>query len=76
MSKTDPALAENLAETCDILNEIGADGIWLLRGVEDVDVTFTYPNGEPLTMRLADAGLFLVARFPSGDGGEPGIETR
>ena len=72
---TDPALAENLAGVCEMLNEIGAKGTWILRGVGDVDVGYA-ANGERLTLALADAGLFLVARFPASDGVEAGIESR
>ena len=73
----DNALAENLAETCDILNEIGAAGIWILRGAIAPGLAFSLPGYEaPVYLDIADAGLLLVARFPAGDGGEPGIETR
>jgi len=71
----DTALAANLAGVCEMLNEVGAKGVWVLRGVSDVDVSYA-ANGERLTLDLAEAGLFLVARFPASDGGETGIESR
>lgn len=73
----DTALAENLAEVCSILGEIGAEGIWIVRGAIAPGLSFTLPGMEaPAYLDIADAGLLLVARFPATDGGEPGVETR
>jgi hypothetical protein len=37
----DPALADNLDELTAIANEIGAEGIWLVRGVKNAALTYT-----------------------------------
>jgi len=73
----DVALAENLAEACDILQEIGAEGVLIVRGAVAPGLSFTLPGMEaPAYLDIADCGLLLIARFPATDGGEPGVETR
>jgi hypothetical protein len=55
---------------------LGAEGVWALRGVEDVDVSYYFPgDGDSLSLLVADAKLVFVARFPEGDGGPDGIES-
>jgi hypothetical protein len=86
----DPALAEHLDELVDIANEIGAEGVWLVRGVKNACLTYT-PAEEikqsdipgvqasaslSLSLDLADAGVLAVIRFPVSDGREAGIESR
>jgi hypothetical protein len=41
----DKALAEHLDELTTIANEIGADGIWLVRGVKEATLTYTPTQG-------------------------------
>jgi len=73
----DPALAGNLAEVCNILKEIGAEGVLIVRGAIAPGLSFTLPGGgAPAYLDIADAPVLLVARFPATDGGEPGVETR
>ncbi len=86
----DPALAEHLEELTDIANEIGAEGIWLIRGARNATLTYT-PEGtveQPgipgvavtmnlnLSLELTDAGVLVIIRFPAGDGREAGIEYK
>lgn len=84
---TDPALADHLTEIREMLKEIGAEETWILRQAKDATITFTVADDLPTelpnarvslgaTLPLPDAGLFLVARFPASDGGEPGAEKR
>jgi len=70
----DPALAENLAEIRAMLGEIGAEGIFILRGITDIRLGFKV-RGVPADFEIAPCGLLLVARFPASDGGEAGLET-
>ena len=88
---TDLALAGHLQELTRIANEIGAQGIWLIRGATRARLIYE-PAGEEIELpdipgaqvsgsldiniNLADAGVLVVMRFPASDGGEPGIESR
>jgi hypothetical protein len=72
---TDPALADHLTEICDMLEEIGAENIYILRNVDNVNVSLEL-NDLPHGLSLPNAGLVLVARFPAGDGGQPQIDLR
>jgi hypothetical protein len=86
----DPTLAEHLDELADIANEIGAEGVWLVRGVKNARLTYTsaeeikqpdIPGVQAsaslsLSLDLADAGVLAVIRFPASDGREVGIESR
>jgi hypothetical protein len=52
----------------------GAQGIWLVRGIENPDLIYNLPGeGLNLSLSLADASVILIARLPD-DGGEAGIE--
>lgn len=67
---------DNLAEACDILREIGAQGILLVRGAIAPGLSVAFPGqDDPAYLAIEDAGVLLIARLPS-DSGEPGIETR
>lgn len=56
-------------------NQAGARGIFLIRGATNLDFVCNLPGADlPIWSNFEDARLFLVARFPNGDGGEPGIE--
>jgi hypothetical protein len=71
-SKVDPALAENLVKLIEIANEMGAEGVWLIRDAGAVNVSATLPNHETAThLDLAGAGAIVVLRFPAGDGPDP-----
>ncbi|NJN95669.1 MAG: hypothetical protein HC875_16940 [Anaerolineales bacterium] len=79
-------LTEKLNQLAQLANEIGAEGVWLFRGVKDAYLTYT-PN-EPvkvdtplisanLSIRfgIADTGVLLIMRFPD-DGGQHGVEYK
>lgn len=52
----------------------GAQGVWLVRGIENPDLIYNLPGEDlNLTLSLADASVILIARLPD-DGGQPGIE--
>lgn len=87
---TDPALADHLDELIALANEIGAEGIFLIRGAENALLQYD-PTDKPKTpdipgvnatfdigisFHIADAGLLVLIRFPASDGKEPGIESR
>ena len=87
-AELDEALAENLDELTAVANEIGADGIWLVRGVKEATLTYT-PTQDiampdipgvkvnlDLSLKFAESGVLVVIRFPTGDGREAGIEKR
>jgi hypothetical protein len=86
----DPTLAEHLDELVDIANEIGAEGVWLVRGDKNARLTYT-PEEEikqpdvpgvqasaslSLSLDLLEAGVLVVMRFPARDSREAGIEKR
>lgn len=55
----------------------GAQGTWLIRGATNFDLLFNLAgDGLPVMLNLEDAPLIFVARFPTANGGEPGIEHR
>lgn len=71
---------EHLKKLTDLVNAFGAEGIWLIRGAQNAALLYDAadpadPANDPVALDIADAGILLIARFPS-DGGEPGIETR
>lgn len=74
----DPALSEHLTELLDLANEAGAEGAWILRGIQEVMLLYqTDPDQDhPLALELADAGVYVLLRFPATDGGVEGIESR
>lgn len=72
----DPALADNLAELTALAGEIGAEGVVVLRGARDAQVTYTAPDLPGVSLDVADGGLYVLLRFPASDGGAPGIERR
>ncbi len=52
----------------------GAQGVWLVRGVENPDLIYNLPGeGLNFSLSLADASVIFIARLPE-DGGEAGIE--
>lgn len=70
----------------DLATAAGAEGIWFIRGAEDPYLIYTPAEGWAadddkfihLSLRfdIATAGILAIIRFPRGDGGEPGIESR
>lgn len=102
---TNSNLTQHLNDLADLANQIGAEGIWLIRGARDARLLYKVGTDEAswpdvpgvkvgltvgaadlpgvkvsvdlsLALDLADAGVLVVMRFPTGDGGEPGIESR
>ena len=88
---SNPNLTKQLNDLADLANQAGAEGIWLIRGAKDVQLTYIAspeaeipftpglklsPNPPIVTIDLVDAEIIVVIRFPAGDGGEPGIESR
>ena len=47
----DAVLAGNLDELAALANEVGAEGVFILRGAKDASLTYT-PQGEVRQMRL------------------------
>ena len=73
----DEALAENLTELTEMANEIGAQGVWIVRDAIAPLLSFALPDREaPVALDMADGGTIVVLRFVASDGGEPGVETR
>ena len=83
----DPALAENLDELTALASEIGAEGVWLVRGVKNAALIYTPPESIAtdipnikinldLRLDLAGAGVLVIMRFPASDGREVGLEKR
>ena len=55
----------------------GAEGIWLVRGASSAGITFTFADRTIDQVQLAPPhDLVVVLRFPAGDGGEAGMESR
>jgi Lar family restriction alleviation protein len=54
----------------------GAEGVWLLRGAKVAGFGYLLADGEQATEMWLESPheLILLARFPTGDGGESGIE--
>jgi len=80
-SPLDPALAEHLDILHDLAREIGADGVFILRGVEAA--TLTYVPEDPsvefkpalqLHITPGHPTLFLAV-FAARDEREPGVES-
>jgi hypothetical protein len=78
----DPTLAENLVDLIELAKTIGAEGVYVLRGVTGAALQYT-PAGEinalddlgpnttvnlSMTLPLNDAGVLVVMRFPATDG--------
>ncbi|GIK42373.1 MAG: hypothetical protein BroJett011_62060 [Chloroflexota bacterium] len=79
-------LTAKLQQLADLANEIGAEGVWLLRGTKDAHLIYTpadsvVVNGTTIKVNMtirfdiADTGIIVLMRFPS-DGGEPGVESK
>jgi hypothetical protein len=80
-------LTAKLQQLADLANEIGAEGVWLLRGSKDAYLIYS-PTDPPALAKddpfpiimnirfdIADTGVLVIMRFPTDDG-EPGIESR
>lgn len=79
----------NFDQLAALANEMGAEGIWLIRGAKGARLTYIPVSGveQPeisgieasinleFNLEIADAGVLMIARFPN-DGGESGIEVR
>lgn len=84
MSDPKSNLAEKLTELTDLANQVGAEGVWLVRGATNARLVYDADEIKPekrisanvsINLALANAGVLVIIRFPS-DGGEPGIEAR
>jgi hypothetical protein len=66
-----------LSEAFDHFNELGADGIWLIRGVKAAAVFVAFDGETSQRLELNPPHeMIVILRFPAGDGGEAGIESR
>jgi hypothetical protein len=89
-TEVDPALTEHLDELVALANEVGAEGIFLIRGAKNAGLEYD-PADQPappdipgvnvtanigIRFEIATAGVLVVIRFPASDGKEPGIESR
>jgi hypothetical protein len=79
-----PALAglpspglDRLVETA---RQLGAGGIWLVRGAEEAILLYSHDASadrpEPGLTMQPPHDLIVLLRFPTGDGGESGVEFR
>lgn len=58
-----------------LADQAGAEGICLVRGCKNPALIFNWEGqGFNDYLDIVDADLILLARFPRGEGGEPGIE--
>lgn len=68
-----------LAQIAEMLKALGAEGIWLLRGAGEAQLKYRFGNWRENDM-AAEIALeppnerLMLIRFPTGDGGEAGIE--
>lgn len=71
-------LAERLEGLVDAANDIGAEGIWIIRGAKHPRLLYfareTAENDTPINLDFAPGEILVVMRFPQGDGGQAGIE--
>ena len=68
---------EALTTIVDTAQAAGAEGVWLLRGAKAAMVGLTFDGEAVQSLELAEPHeLILIIRFPVGDGGEAGIESR
>lgn len=79
--------SEQLNNLTELANELGAEGVWLVRNAKDAHFLFGLKDLEQrvnpsttistsMSLDLADSDLFVIIRFPAGDGGEAGLEVR
>lgn len=77
-SNTD--LTERLEGLADAANDIGAEGIWFIRGAHHPRLLYyareSSENDTPINLDIAPGEILVVMRFPAGDGGQAGIESR
>lgn len=75
----DPNLGQRLRRMAQLMNDAGAEGIWLIRGAHDASLLIVAPDEKnamyPVLLDIEDANIILIVRFPASDGGEEGIET-
>lgn len=66
----------NIADAIASLKAAGAEGVWVVRGAQSVSLDFDADGtGNWQGIQLArPSEMVLVARFPVGDGREPGVE--
>ena len=65
-----------LAQIAEMLKALGAEGIWMVRGTDSAELVY-YPAGENSLHSLRFVPphpRLMLIRFPTGDGGEGGIE--
>lgn len=84
-----PTLTDRLEELAAQANNAGAQGVWLIRGAKDAQLTYGLEAQAAapkfagvqsvmnftLALNITDTGVLVIMRFPS-DGGESGIEVR
>lgn len=65
----------DLEAALDLLRIAGAEGIWIIRGAEAAILHFAPTGVEGLGLSLEPPHeMIILVRFPTGDGGQPGIE--
>lgn len=71
----------DLHELAKLANEMGAQGVWIVRGAKDFEFSYLAMHkgelvmGPPVGMNIADAGAIVIMRFPIGDDEGEGIES-
>jgi hypothetical protein len=66
-----------LAQIAEMLKSLGAAGIWMLRDTDEANLFYHPRNAEPGYLTLSPQPphpRLMLIRFPTGDGGEEGIE--
>lgn len=82
---------EQLNNLINLAKVMGVEGVWLLRDTQDAQLNFKLKNMQhfdhrrinasttistSFTVDMAGAALYVVMRFPTGDGGKAGLEVR
>lgn len=71
-----------LERVAEMLEAVGAEGVWLVRGAKEAVLRWQYSALEQWDILNEELWLekphelILVARFPAGDGGEAGIASQ
>lgn len=69
-----------VAELVSLANRMGAEGVFLVRGASSAALRVGWPEMPMADSPLLELGephrLVVVMRFPAGDGGVAGVESR
>lgn len=66
----------NLEDAIAALQAAGAEGIWIIRGIEAASLEYVPDGSGSQTLTPAPCEMVILVRFSPGDGGEPGVEYR